>query len=81
MTSRLDNLTNSIVELGPKATEQVISLLLKRKIHESSAEKQASLSLSRTPGGKPLNVSINSKNTENALQETLFSENSKPVLS
>lgn len=61
------------MKLGPKATEQVVSSLLKRKLEESNEEKSTSVSLCQIRGGQPMNITVGANNNKNTPKQQLLS--------
>lgn len=74
MTVRLENLTKNIVQTGSKATEQVASSLIKRKIDskDNSTTATSTLSLAQTRG-KPIRIAVGKQVNDRSLKREILS--------
>ena len=69
LPTRIENLTNTIEQAGPKVVDQVISSLLKRKL----GNEESNLSLVQPYGDKPVGIVVGNKNIESLTKKTLLS--------
>ena len=70
LTSRLQNLTDIIMQSDPKLKDQLVSTLIKEKSKEEADKKIISLTQAR--GGQPLTIAIGASNVKKDTKKLYF---------